>query len=446
MMELDTLIVNGTVVTVNPAFDIFRIGYIGIREGQIVMVEALHPDTILPGARDIVDADGCVVMPGLINTHTHLSMTLFRGLADDMPLMTWLNDHIFPAEAAFIRPDSVRTGTLLACAEMLLSGTTTCCDGYFLEHHTAQAVFESGLRAILAQGVIDYPAPGVLDPSGNIAAAEDFIQHWQDKTKLVQPSIFCHSPYTCSDMTLHRAKEIARNTGCLFQIHAAETKSEYEMIRQQHHLSPIAYLDSLNILDSRTLLVHAIWLDDADIDIITRSGAAVSHAPESAMKLGSGIARIPEFIDAGIPVGLGTDGCASNNNLDMFQEMDMTAKLHKVACMNPQIMNSRTVLETATIGGARAIGMDRWIGSLEPGKRADILILDAQAPHWTPLYHPESHIVYAAKGSDVRDVMIDGTWQVKNRSLVHLDVDAIIDQARNEANRIQEWRTHREPN
>ena len=444
-MELDTLIVNGTVVTVTPAFDIFRKGYVGVREGQIVMAESLHPDTVLPNAREIVDADGCVVMPGLINTHTHLPMTLFRGLADDLPLMTWLNDHIFPAEAMFIHPNSVRTGTLLACAEMLLSGTTTCCDGYFLEHHTAQAVSESGIRAILGQGVIDFPAPGVPDPPENIAVARDFVHHWKDRSRLIQPSIFCHSPYTCSGQTLRQAKELARANGCLFQIHVAETRSEYETIQERHHLSPIAYLDSLNILDARTLLVHAIWLDDADIDIIVRTGAAVSHTPESAMKLGSGIARIPEFIDAGIPVGLGTDGCASNNNLDMFQEMDMTAKLHKVSTMNPQVMNSRTVLETATIGGARSIGLDRWIGSLEPGKRADILVLDAQAPHWTPLYHPESHIVYAAAGSDVRDVMIDGVWQVKNRTLVHLNVDAILDQARAEANPIKNWRTRREP-
>jgi 5-methylthioadenosine/S-adenosylhomocysteine deaminase len=292
--------------------------------------------------------------------------------------------------------------------------------------------------------VIDYPAPGVPDPSENISTARDFIHCWQNVNPLIQPSIFCHSPYTCSGKTLREAKDIARSTGSLFQIHAAETRSEYELIKDRHHQSPIAYLDSLNLLDYGTLLVHAIWLDDADIDIVARSGAAISHAPESAMKLGSGIGRIPEFIQAKIPVGLGTDGCASNNNQDMFQEMDITAKLHKVSTLNPQAMKSRTVLKMATIGGARAIGMDRTIGSLEPGKQADILILDTHTPHLTPLYHPESHIVYAAKGSDVRDVMISGKWRVKSRKLVSLNLDEILDRARAEGKRIQEWRTHRE--
>ena len=358
-MQLDTLIVNGILVTVNPDFEIIENGWVGIKDGQIVRVQPHRPGFLLPGALETVDAKGGIVMPGLVNTHTHLPMTLFRGLADDLPLMTWLNDHIFPAEATFIQPESVYTGTLLACAELLLSGTTTCCDGYFYEHFSAQAVSLSGLRAILGQGVIDYPAPGVPDPSENISVARDFIHRWQNVDPLIQPSIFCHSPYTCSEKTLRKAKEIAHSTGSLFQIHAAETRSEYELIKDRHHMSPIAYLDSLNILDSRTLLVHAIWLDDADIDIVARSGAAISHAPESAMKLGSGIARIPEFIQAKIRVGLGTDGCASNNNQDMFQEMDITAKLHKVSTLNPQAMKSRTVLEMATIAGARAIGMDR---------------------------------------------------------------------------------------
>ena len=443
-MLLDTLIVNGILVTVNPDFEIISNGWVGITDGRIIGVEPHRPGFLLPDAMETVDADAGIVMPGLVNTHTHLPMTLFRGLADDLPLMRWLNDHIFPAEAAFIRPESVYTGTLLACAEMLLSGTTTCCDGYFYEHFAAQAVSLSGLRAILGQGVIDHPAPGVSDPSENIPAAEDFMLCWQNVNPLIQPSIFCHSPYTCTGKTLQKAKDVADAAGSLFQIHAAETRHEYDLIKERHHMSPIAYLDSLNILDSRTLLVHAIWLDDADIGIVARSGAAISHAPESAMKLGAGIARIPQIIQAGVRVGLGTDGCAGNNNLDMFQEMDTTAKLHKVSTGNPQAMNSRIVLEMATIGGAWAIGMDRTIGSLEPGKQADIIILDTKAPHLTPLYHPESLIVYAAKGSDVRDVMVGGKWRVKNRCLVSLNLNDILDTARTEGKGIQQWRIRRE--
>jgi 5-methylthioadenosine/S-adenosylhomocysteine deaminase len=443
-MLLDTLIVNGILVTVNPDFEIISNGWVGITDGRIVSVGPHRPGFLLPEAMETVDAKAGIVMPGLVNTHTHLPMTLFRGLADDLPLMRWLNDHIFPAEAAFIRPESVYTGTLLACAEMLLSGTTTCCDGYFYEHFAAQAVSLSGVRAILGQGVIDHPAPGVADPSENIPAAGDFILCWQNVNPLIQPSIFCHSPYTCTGKTLQKAKDVADSTGSLFQIHAAETRQEYDLIKERHHMSPIAYLDSLDILDSRTLLVHAIWLDDADIDIVARSGAAVSHAPESAMKLGAGIARIPEIIEATVRVGLGTDGCAGNNNLDMFQEMDTAAKLHKVSTGNPQTMQSRSVIEMATIGGAGAIGMDRIIGSLEPGKQADIIIVDTNAPHLTPLYHPQSLIVYAAKGSDVRDVMVGGKWRVKNRCLVSLNLNDILDSARAEGNRIQQWRIRRE--
>jgi 5-methylthioadenosine/S-adenosylhomocysteine deaminase len=443
-MQLDTLIVNAMLVTVNPDFEIIVNGWLGIKDMRIVMVQPHQTDLPLPNAIETVDAEGGIVMPGLVNTHTHLPMTLFRGLADDLPLMTWLNDHIFPAEANFIQPEFVYTASLLACAELLLSGTTTCCDGYFFEHDCAQAVTLSGLRAVLGQGVIDYPAPGVPDPSENTTAASNFIHRWQNVTPLIQPSIFCHSPYTCSEKTLRKAKDIAHSTGALFQIHAAETRFEYDLIKERHHMSPIGYLDSLNILDARTMLVHAICLDDMDIDIVARSGASISHAPESAMKLGSGIARIPEFLQANIRVGLGTDGCASNNNQDMFQEMDMAAKLHKVSTLNPQAMQSRTVLEMATIGGARAIGLDHAVGSLEPGKLADIIILDTHVPHLTPLYHPESHIVYAANGSDVRDVMVNGKWQLKNRRLVSLNLGEILEQARTEGNRIQQWRTRRE--
>jgi 5-methylthioadenosine/S-adenosylhomocysteine deaminase len=356
-MLLDTLIINGIIVTVNPDFDILDNGWIGIKDGEILFIQKHVPAEVIPNSIETFDASGGIVMPGLVNTHTHLPMSIFRGLADDLPLMTWLNAHVFPAEAEFIHPRTVYSGTLLSCAEMLLSGTTTCCDGYFYEHHVAEAVRESGIRAVLGHGVIDFPAPGVPDPSENITVAEAYVRHWQQISPLIRPSIFCHSPYTCSAETLQKAKALTRSTGELFQIHAAETRSEYELIQDRHHKTPLEYLESLGILDSRTLLVHAVWLDETDIDIVYRSCAAVSHAPESAMKLGSGIANIQAYIQTGIPVGLGTDGCASNNNLDMFGEMDMAAKLHKVSSLNPQAMNYRTVIEAATINGAKAIGM-----------------------------------------------------------------------------------------
>jgi len=434
---LDTVIHKATLITVNSNFDIFDNCIIGIQDQHIAIIDhPVQPLSSIPEAREILDASGCIVMPGLINTHTHLPMSLFRGLADDLPLMTWLNDHIFPAEAHCITPESVYTGAILSCAELLLSGTTTCCDGYFYEGDVAKAVSHSGMRAVLGQGVIDFPAPGIPDPSGNIMAAAKFIEQWRNTSPLIQPSVFCHSPYTCSPQTLQTAKALAVSTGTRFQIHAAETLSEHELIGSRHQMTPIQYLDSLNLLDAQTLLVHAIWMDDADMDRIARSGASISHAPESAMKLASGIARIPECIRAGIPVGLGTDGGASNNNLDMFQEMDMAAKLHKISTRDPQTMNARTVLQMATIHAAKALGMDRLIGSLEPGKLADIIILDANVPHLTPLYHPESQVVYAATGSDVRDVMVNGRWLVRNRRLTSLNLDDILDQSQCEGERI----------
>jgi 5-methylthioadenosine/S-adenosylhomocysteine deaminase len=428
-MHVDTLIKNGTIVTVNPAFEIIKNGWIGIKDGMIVCIGGEKNASIPPDADETLDVNGAILLPGLVNTHTHLPMTLFRGLADDLPLMEWLNAHMFPAEAAHVGPDMVRAGTLLACAEMLLSGTTTCCDGYFFEDIAAGAVETAGMRAILGQGVIDFPAPGVPDPKENVAHALRFAEKWKDRSPLITPSIFCHSPYTCGEKTLKKAKAAASKRGLLFQIHAAETKAELTQLRNEKGASPIGYLDRLGLLDSQTLLVHTIWVDKEDIALIARRNAAVSVTTESEMKLASGIAPLPDFVTAGIRVGLGTDGCASNNDQDMFQEMDMTAKLHKVHQLVPTVMDARTVLTLATMGGALAIGMADKIGSLEIGKQADLIVTDTRQPHLTPMYSPASHAVYAAKGSDVSDVMVAGRWLVRSRELLTLNREEIIDNA-----------------
>jgi len=423
---LDTLIHNATVVTVDPDFTILGNGAVGVRHGAIEMVAPLAAGQPLPDARETIDARGDIVMPGLVNAHTHLPMALFRGLADDLPLMAWLNDHIFPAEAQHIAPLSVALGARLACAEMLLGGITTCCDGYFLTAHFAAAVADSGLRAVLGQGVIDFPAPGVADPTQNVAVARDVVEKLGGRYPLVQPSIFCHSPYTCSAATLTAAKQAADASGVLFQIHVAETRAEREQMEKTHGCSPIAHLDRLGLLDANTLLVHAVWVDAADIGRIARSGARIAHCPESNMKLASGVAPLPDFLAAGIPVGLGTDGCASNNDLDLWGEMDMAAKLHKVQRLDPTAIKAAQVVRMATRDGAQAVGLGSLIGSLEPGKRADLIVVDTQQPHWTPLYHPASHLVYVARANDVRHVMIDGRWVVRDRSLRTMDVPAVL--------------------
>ncbi len=426
-MKYDTIIHNGTIVTVNRDFDIINNGLICIKNGIIETVSSAPSDYIPSGAAVIIDAKGGIIMPGLVNTHTHLPMTLLRGIADDLPLFDWLNRYIFPLEAKYMNPGNVRLGSLLGCAEMLLSGTTTCCDGYFNEEAVAQAAFESGIRGVFGQGVIDFPAPGIPDPSDNIKTAARFVDKWQNASSLIRPSVFCHSPYTCSEETLKKAKQVTRSKNLLFQIHTSETKNEFDMIKSKHGISPVKYLERSDILDEKTLLVHSVWVDEEDIRIISKHDSKISHNPQSNMKLASGIAPVPEFLKNGITVGLGTDGCASNNDSDLFKEMDVAAKIHKVNLFDPTVMDAKTVIQMATIRGAEAIGLKDETGSIEKGKQADIIIIDTDSPHLIPMYNPVSHIVYSATGSDVRDVIVAGEIIVKNKKMLSLDIEDIID-------------------
>ncbi len=435
MDQVDCLIVNAMVLTMDEAGTCFEKGAVAVKDGRIAGV-GRGDDFRSWRAKEIFDARGDLIMPGLVNTHTHLPMSLFRGLADDLPLEKWLQEHIFPAEAKYITPESVQTGARLSMAELLLNGTTTICDGYFLARRIAESVQEAGLRAVLGQGVIDFPAPGVPDPERKIDVARSFVQQWQGRTDLIQPSIFCHAPYTCSSETLVAAKQAANELGVLFQIHVAETRVEARQCRQSHGCSPVQYLHQLDLLDQKTLLVHAVWVDKTDIQLIARSKARVAHCPESNMKLASGVAPVPDMLMAGVTVGLGTDGCASNNDLDLWGEMDMAAKLHKVQNLDPTQMDAAAVLRMATIEGARALGLDREIGSLESGKQADLILIDLNQPHLTPLYHPRSHLVYAAHAADVRHVMIAGRWVVRDRFLQTMDMDGLLQEARQMGRRI----------
>ncbi len=422
----DLLIHNGTFVTVDAEETIYPNGILAVDGNQITAIGPRPDSDPLPPAGETVDAGGGVVLPGLVNAHTHLPMVLFRGLADDLPLMTWLNDHIFPAEAAFVTAENVHAAARLACAELLLGGVTTCCDGYFREDRVAAAVNAMGLRAVLGQGVVDFPAPGVDDPSRNLAVAEAYIDRWTGRCSRITPSIFCHAPYTCGPETLRQAKGIARAAGVRFQIHAAETRDEVRRIQRQYGRSPVAHLDHLGILDPGTLLVHAVWMDANDIARVADAGAGIVHCPESNMKLGAGIAPVPRFLENGLTVGLGTDGCASNNNQDLFREMDMAAKLHKLAAGDPTVVPAKTALKMATIDGARAIGLGEVVGSLEVGKRADIIILDSRHPRLRPMFNPVSQAVYAAGADCVRDTIVDGQVRVRNRELVNGEPEALM--------------------
>ncbi len=425
----DILITNGHIVTLDTALTVIPKGAVAIKGTQIQAI-ASQEEFLGIQAGETINANGGIVMPGLVNCHTHLPMTLFRGLADDLPLDRWLNEHMFPAEGKWINPETAFLGSQLACLEMLLSGTTTCCDGYFLEEAVARAVAGSGMRAVLGHGIIDHPAPGVPDPEENVRVASAFAQSHLGKYPLITPSLFCHTPYTCSARTLKAAKERARELGVLFQVHLAEARAERIDSEKEHGLSPVRYLDGLGVLDENTLCVHCVWVDDRDIKIFKDKNVALACCVESNLKLGSGVAPGPAFIKEGLAAGLGTDGCASNNDLDIFGEIRTMALVHKGLTLDPTLMSARDVLLMATKGGARALGLDREIGSLTCGRQADIIIIDTRKPHLTPLYNPVSHLVYTARGSDVRDVIIAGKPIIRDRNILTLDADAIIREVR----------------
>ena len=417
VMEPETVIISGLVLTMEPDRPVIGNGAVKVRGDTIAWVGSLE-DLDLRGETRIVKRPGTLMLPGLVNCHTHLPMSLFRGMADDLPLAVWLNEHMFPAEAARINPGSARQWALHSCRELLLSGVTTCCDGYFHEHDVALAAEESGIRAVLGQGIIDFPAPGVPDPSVNVEHGTAFAETWLNRDSRIRPSLFCHSPYTCSETTLKRAKEAARALGILFQVHVAETRDEQAMIRDKYGLSPVAHLARLGILDPETLLVHCVWLDPGDRAILKDTGAAVVHCPESNMKLASGVAPFPELAAMGVRLGLGTDGSASNNDLDLFREMHSASLLHRAAPDGSPAVDDRFLVRTATLGGATALGMDRRIGSIRPGKKADLILVDMDRPHLVPLVDPWASLVHRVMGGDVMEVFVDGRHLVTRGELI----------------------------
>jgi 5-methylthioadenosine/S-adenosylhomocysteine deaminase len=425
--DWDIIITGGTLLTMSEKMEIIENPIVGIKDGIIVTVkENCNQQNISGSPKEVIDASGCIIMPGLVNTHTHLPMVCFRGMADDLPLMKWLNEYIFPAEARFVNKKMVYDGAQLAMAEMILSGTTTFCDGYFFEDKIGQAALKAGMRAVIAQGFIDFPTPDNPDTSRKMDNACRFVAGWQNVSPLITTAFFCHSPYTCSPETITTVKKAARQAGIPFLMHLLENKDEIETIVKRYGKKPVQHLESLGVLDEQTIAVHCNWADQEDIVIFADLGVKVSHNPESSMKLAAGVAPIPEMLRLGITCGLGTDGQASNNDLDMFREMSMAAKVHKVMTFNPTIMNAEIVLQLATIGGAKVLGLDNRIGSIEVGKDADIILLDMNKPHLTPLYNCYSQLVYAACGSDTTTSIIGGKIVMKDRKLLTIDVDSAI--------------------
>ena len=423
------VITNGTVVTMDTNSRVITGGAIAIDGPDIVAVDSSENiGTRFRGAESI-DAGGQVILPGLINTHTHAPMVLFRGLADDLALMDWLNNYIFPAEAKTVSPEFVRAGTRLAALEMIESGTTTFADMYYFEEEIAKETKAAGLRGVLGQTVIQFPVADARTPADALARAERFITAFKGDG-LITPAVAPHAMYTLDGPTLMAARELAVRHGVPTLIHVAETRDEAKTAKERGSDSPIAYLDKLGFLGPGVLAAHGVWASDADIAILKMRGVGVSHNPESNMKLASGAAPVPAYQKAGVPIGLGTDGAASNNDLDMFEAMREAAFMQKLVTGDPRAVPATAALEMATVGGARALGMDRQIGSLEAGKRADVIIVSMRSARQTPLYDPVSHLVYVTRGDDVRTTIVNGKVLMRDRKVTSLDPAAVLSEAK----------------
>jgi 5-methylthioadenosine/S-adenosylhomocysteine deaminase len=434
MPDNELLIHNGTVITMDPSATIRPRGYVIVRDGRIAAVASGDPPAF-GGQR--LDAEGGLILPGLVNTHTHAAMTLFRGLADDLPLMQWLENYIFPVEGR-MDPDFVYTGARLACAEMIRGGVTCFCDMYPFAHEVARAARDCGLRAVVGEVLYDFPSPNYGPIEAGFAYTRELIETWRGDP-LVSVAVQPHAPYTCRPELLREADRIARHYGVPLVMHLAETENETRQIQARYGVRPVGHLDRLGLLHANLVADHAVWLTADEIALLAERGVRVAHCAESNMKLASGVAPLPELLAAGVTVGLGTDGCASNNDLDLFGEMDTVAKLHKVQRLDPTVADAATVLRLATIEGARVLGMADRTGSLEPGKRADLIVVDTRQPHLTPLYNPVSHLVYAARGADVRHTVIDGRLVMRDRRLLTIDLPSLLDQARAKAALVTSW-------
>ncbi len=430
------VITGGTVVTMDDARRILAPGALAVNGTDIVAVGTPQEIAARFNATETIDATGQVVLPGLINTHTHAAMVLYRGLGNDLNLQDWLTRYIFPAEAKTVSPEFVRAGTRLAALEMILGGTTTFVDMYYFEEEVAEATREAGLRAVLGQTVIQFPVADARTPEEALARTRRFVDRYRDDG-LIRPAVAPHSMYTLSAATLQEADRLAREQQVPLLIHLEETKTERQDSQKTHGLTPTAYLAKLGLLGPHLLGAHGVWLGPADIALIARSGAAISHNPESNMKLASGVAPVVDYVAADVALGLGTDGAASNNDLDMFEAMRQAALLQKVTRADPTAAPASLVLELATRGGARAIGMADRIGQLTPGRRADVIVVDTRAPHLQPMFDPIAQVVYAAKGSDVRTTIVNGRILMHDRVVRTLDAPSVLSDARRMADRVR---------
>ena len=426
----DLIITNGIVVTMDGTRSIYDDGVVIVKGDVIAAVGPRGKLDAKYHASQILDAKGGLILPGFINGHTHAAMTLFRGLRDDVTLNDWLYKYIFPAEAKNVNEEFVRWGTRLAAAEQIRSGVTTFADMYYFEDAVAEETKAAGMRGVLGETFIDFPAPDNKNEAAMLAYSEKFLRKWQGDP-LIHAAVAPHSIYTCSQKTLVDAAAMARKYHAPILIHTAEMKKEWQDSEKQNGMSPVQYLEKIGVLGPDVVSAHCIFVDTADEQILARKQVGCVHNPSSNMMIASGVSPVADMRAAGVAVGLGTDGPAgSNNDLDLMEEIDLAAKLAKITKMDPLALNAKAVVEMATIDGARALHLDREIGSLESGKKADLILISLDEPSAVPMYDVYAQIAYALKGSDVQTVIVGGRIVMRDRELLTVDEKAAIAKAR----------------
>ncbi len=439
--KADMLVAGGTVVTMDGERRIIENGVVAVSGDAVIFVGTesdfalRYPKGIT--AKQIINARGKLVLPGFINGHTHVPMTLLRGLRDDVTLDEWLRKYIFPAEAKNVTEEFVRWGTRLAAAEQIRGGVTTFADMYYFEDAVAEETKAAGMRGVLGETILDFPAPDNKSNAAMLEYTEKFLQRWQ-RDALIHAAVAPHSIYTCSQKTLQDSAALARKYGAPILIHVAEMKKELDDSRARNGTTPVQYLDKLEILGPDVVAAHCIFVDETDRKILAQRQVGCVHNPSSNMMLASGVAPVIEERAAGVAVGLGTDGPAgSNNDLDLMEEMDLAAKLQKITKMDPRALGAKSVVEMATIEGARAVHLEKEIGSIEPGKKADLILIGLDAPNAVPMYDTYSQLAYALKGSDVETVIIGGRVVMRDKKLLTLDEPGILAKAREYKNKIE---------
>jgi len=416
-------------ITMNKKEQIIENGAVVVKNGRIADIGEFGE--ILKKYKEQIPVYGnshSALMPGFINTHTHAAMVLFRGIADDLPLKQWLTEHIWPREAKFLSEEFVYDGTLLACLEMLKSGTTTFSDMYFFTESIAKAAKDAGIKAVVGQGVLDFPTPSGSGAKDYLAKAEDFIKNFKSDDYII-PAVAPHAIYTCSRETLLSCKELALKYNVPMHIHLSETFQEVEESLNRHGLRPVKYLDSIGLLEAKIIAAHCVWLNEEEIEIMAKHNVGVSHCIESNLKLSSGIAPVAKMIRKGVKVSMGTDGAASNNNLDLLEEISIAAKVQKGITADPRVLDVKTCMKMLTIWAAEGLGLEKEIGSIEVGKKADMILMNLRKPHLQPIYDIYSTIIYSAKASDIEDVFVNGVPVILNGRAQFIDEDEIIDKA-----------------